>query len=527
VLHALDVIGVGLFAFLGASLIVGVLALWTRAPVAVPAPARRPEVAVYLFEGQRLVDATPAARRALRAQAGGEPDLTKLLRLLGRGFGTDLERRLAGLATGGRLSLASPTGAGILDLAEEGGALRLTLRPDGAGASAIDRLSLDAAREELELLRGLAQDAPHPIWTLGAGGELTWANRAYLALADLAKAPPDKPERAAALRASWPLDLLFEPPAGLSEGQLRQERLPLAPPDGEEPFWYDVTSVRRGAGSLHFATDVSSLVQAETARLHFVQTLVKTFAQLSTGLAVFDRDRRLVVFNPAFVDLTGLPIDFLSDRPLVQAVLDRLRDARILPEPRDYAAWRERVAALEAAAAEGHYCENWTLPGGQTYRVTGRPHPDGALAFLFEDISGEVGLARRVRTELDTTRDVLDALGDAMAAFSPTGALTLSNAGYAALWGPPAPDTDLAGEAARWESASLPSSVWARLRGPRSEDAAPSEEEVRLPDGRALVVLATALPHGAVLMRFRTEPAPERPVAKPDRRTALRQAEPA
>ena len=49
-LHSLDVIGVGLFAFLGASVIVGVLALWTRAPDALRAPARRPDV-VYLFEG--------------------------------------------------------------------------------------------------------------------------------------------------------------------------------------------------------------------------------------------------------------------------------------------------------------------------------------------------------------------------------------------------------------------------------------------------------------------------------------------
>jgi hypothetical protein len=43
---------------------------------------------------------------------------------------------------------------------------------------------------------------------------------------------------------------------------------------------------------------------------------------------------------------------------------------------------------LEEEAASGLFEETWSLPGGQTYRVIGRPHPNGALAFMFEDISG-------------------------------------------------------------------------------------------------------------------------------------------
>jgi hypothetical protein len=41
-------------------------------------------------------------------------------------------------------------------------------------------------------------------------------------------------------------------------------------------------------------------------------------------------------------------------------------------------------------------------------RVTGRPHPNGAIAFLFEDISQEVSLTRRFRTDLDLDRGILD-----------------------------------------------------------------------------------------------------------------------
>jgi len=530
VLDSLEVIGAGLYAFLGASLIIGGLTLWTRRSVSthLPPPGGPP---VFLFEGQDLVDATPTARRLLQTQAFGPSDLARLTALLARGFGDDLGQRLAELPLGGRLSLASPSGAGLLEVAEEGGALRLTLRPDDGG-SVVDRLSFDAAREELLLLRGLAEDAPQPIWTLDGPGALTWANRAYLALADQAATPQEESSRAPLARTAWPATPLFGRPSDLRDGEVHQERLPLSLPGWKEPLWYDVTSVRRGEGSLHFAADVSGLLQAESARLHFVQTLAKTFAHLSTGLAIFDRDRRLVLFNPAFLDLTSLPIGFLSDRPLVQEVLDRLRDAKILPEPRDYASWRESVAALEAAAEQGQYRETWTLPGGQTYQVTGRPHPDGALAFLFEDISAEVGLTRRFRAELDTLRDVLDKLDEALAVFSADGSLVLANTAYGILWQLPdgtLQGADLSGEAARWQAACAPSPLWAWLHEGRAEGLAPPEEALRLIDGRLLTLRISALPQGAMLAMFQAAPAGDRSAAgwatSPPTSTAVQESE--
>ena len=64
--------------------------------------------------------------------------------------------------------------------------------------------------------------------------------------------------------------------------------------------------------------------------------------------------------------------------------LDRLRENRVMPEPRDYRTWRNSIAELEAAAQDGTYSETWSLPDGHTYHVTGRPHPDGAVALLFD-----------------------------------------------------------------------------------------------------------------------------------------------
>lgn len=375
-LEALTIVGLGLVALLGASGIVFSLERWTRTK-ALRALSLNGQ-AVFLFECGELMDASPAARRLLEGARRAESDLERLTSILTQGFGSDLGQRLEALTSASRLLLVSSSGAGTLEAVMAAGRLRLTLALDGLGVSAVDGLALEAAEAELMLLRGLAEAAPQPIWIVDGEGHVSWANPAYLALADRVRAPSDGFEGAELACAIWPLVPLFETPLEPTEDPCTQDRLSIVPMSGGEALWYDVTTVWRGDYSLHLATDVGDLVRTEAAREHFVQTLAATFAHLRTGLAIFDRDRRLVLFNPALLDLTGLPASFLSSRPRVRAVLDRLHEAKFLPDPLDHATWPEELAALDVAATEGEYCGTWTLPGGQTYRVTGRPHTEGS-----------------------------------------------------------------------------------------------------------------------------------------------------
>ena len=186
--------------------------------------------------------------------------------------------------------------------------------------------------------------------------------------------------------------------------------------------------VGEGEQRLIFALPADAAVQAETALRDFMQTLTKTFAHLHVGLAIFDQQRQLQLFNPALLDLTGLPVDFLSMRPSLLSVLDAMRDRNMIPEPKDYRGWRRQLVELEKAAASGLYEETWSLPGGQTYRVIGRPHPNGAIALMFEDISGEMLRTRRYRADLELGQSVIDQMDEAIAVFSEGGQLVMSNA---------------------------------------------------------------------------------------------------
>ena len=205
-------------------------------------------------------------------------------------------------------------------------------------------------------------------------------------------------------------------------------------PAAEITQWYDVLSSCSQDIWTHYAIDVTDIVTAETAQLKLVQTLTKTFAEMPVGLAIFDQQRRLVLFNPALTDLTSLAFEFLSERPSLFEFFNRLRENQVVPEPKNSAAWRAQLAELVVSSNDGAYCATWSLANSLTYQVRGRPHPDGALAFLFEDISAEISVTQKFQSKLDRFEAIIHNLDQALAIFDATGRITLSNSAYYALW---------------------------------------------------------------------------------------------
>ena len=155
----------------------------------------------------------------------------------------------------------------------------------------------------------------------------------------------------------------------------------------------------------------------------------KTFAHLSTGLAIFDRKRALIHFNPALLDITGLDFETLSLKPDLASFLDTLRGKGFLPEPKNYHDWRDQLAKLESAAEKGSYRDVWEPREGLTYRVSGKPHPDGAIAFLLEDAH-----ARETRAELCLLENALNAVTTPHVIFDGLGAYVRSNPAFQSIW---------------------------------------------------------------------------------------------
>ena len=457
---------------------------------------------VFLFDGETLVDSTPGGRALLAASQAKGTAWHKLVSHLGPLF-HDLSAQLMRLQSEGMLTLASDADSGapiLMQVELRGGLTRIALTdPSQADrAPGIDPIAQRAQQEELDLLRLTVAKAPVLIWRENDASEVVWANAAYLGRAS------DQLESGKDL--TWPLPRLFEKTA--INQAVAGQRQKLGLPQGKSA-WYDLVSTPEGKGRLIYALPSDSAVQAETALRDFMQTLTKTFAHLHVGLAIFDHQRMLQLFNPALLDLTGLPVDFLSMRPSLVAVLDAMRDRNMIPEPKDYRGWRRQLIEMERAASSGLYEETWSLPGGQTYRVIGRPHPNGAIALMIEDISGEMLRTRRYRADLELGQSVIDEVDEAIAVFSQPGHLVMTNAAYGRLWGNDPSfsliDAGIRTVSAEWGAQCAPNLIWSQVEAfvANHDDRKPWVAEARLLDGRLLQCRFVPLNGGATMAAFR------------------------
>ena len=489
------------------------LALWRRhAPVSPGIFDFSTDPIVIILDGEMLVDATPAGRALV--ESGPEVGSARF-RMLARlePLFPGLGRHLDALERDGRIVLCSGRECSpALTLRAEflGGLTRLTLiedDPPEAGGGFADEPLL---RAELAALNAALDHAPVPMWRRTDGGELVWANGAYLQLA-AARAE-------AGTELAWPLPDLFDG-TETGEGEARDDEDGRRPSDGcplprrtirtgATLRRYEIASTRAGTDTIHLALPADRLHRAEVAREGMLQTLGQTFAQLPTGLAVFDRQRLLQLFNPAFGELSGVSAASLARRPTLTATLDAMRARATVPEPNDYRLWRQRIARMEGASATGLFQEVWALPSGRSHRATVRPFPDGALAFMIEDITGEMARSRRQRAESDLAHAVMNEIDDALIVFSRDGVVTMVNDAARELWGP---GLEVAGDRhggptalALLRSRTAPTLLWDDISryighfGSRK----PREATLRMIDGRLLSCRIAPLPQGASLLRF-------------------------
>ncbi|KAA0913255.1 diguanylate cyclase [Aquicoccus porphyridii] len=470
-----------------------------------------PDPVAFLFDGEQLDHASEAAQTILaRTQLDGDPtdpfsDMSwnKVSRILRPRF-PDLPRSAAQALQKAPCTIPAdnPQDHARLDLVAIGGKLSVAIMGEAPPCASDHHLTIIQTSE----LRAVARAAnlfPYPIWISRTDGQVIWANAAH---AKLTNNPRLLSEQGQGILSTLDLDI----PETSDE---TSQRVAVETGDPDRADWFSVTKMRSGQnGFLNFAIDINPVVEAEIAQHRFVQTLTKTFAQLSTGLAIFDRDRQLALFNPALIDLTALPAEFLSARPDLQSFFDRLRDNRMMPEPKNYASWRQHIADLVVAASDGRYHETWSLPSGLTYRVTGRPHPDGAIAILIEDISAEMSLTRRFRSQLDLGQAVIDTLDEGIVAFSPTGALTLSNTAFCTMWklDPESSFAEMTAQDATRHMRAMctKTDFWTDLREflPRAFDRHVWFTDIRMKDGTPIECRVAPISGGETLVSFRLRP---------------------
>jgi signal transduction histidine kinase len=158
----------------------------------------------------------------------------------------------------------------------------------------------------------------------------------------------------------------------------------------------------------------------------------RSFDRLATAFAVFDGAQRLTHFNQAYVDLWQLDPEWLAGHPRDGEILDRLRQARRLPEKADYRDWKK--SWLAAYGTNLQMEDQWHLPDGRTLHVVADSEGNSGVTYLYENVTERLALESRYNALIQVQRETIDTLQEGVAVFAPNGRWRLYNRAFAAIW---------------------------------------------------------------------------------------------
>ena len=290
---------------------------------------------------------------------------------------------------------------------------------------------VEQLREALEALAGLVEAAPFPMWHRTADMRLSLVNAAYVRAVDGANAADVIAHGTELVEAVGGLGPQSSAEQALAEDRVVERMVP-ATIDGERRTMRVVDVPLGEAGVAGFAMDQNELEQARVEHRRLEAAQRDLLDRLSAGVARFGPDRTLRFWNQPFMSLFGLDQEHLADQPVFERVLDRMREARRLPEHRDFPAWRaeRRDWFLSPDPRE----ENWLLADGTHLRVYGQPLPDGGLLLIFEDRTEQVQLSSARDTLLRVRTATFDNLFESIGVFSSDGRLSLWNSRFRSIW---------------------------------------------------------------------------------------------
>jgi signal transduction histidine kinase len=354
--------------------------------------------------------------------------------------------------------------------------------------------------EETEMLRGFAAAAPYPIWAKRGGNGLSFANAAY-ARATEASGPTDAVSRNLELLDS---DDRNDMARALNDNQPFAARVPVVI-SGERRI-YDVHALNVPGGSAGMAVDASEAAALSAALVRMAEAHRRTLDQLSSGVAVFDAQRRLAFYNDSYRRLWDLDRTFLDSNPDDSSVLDKLRAARKVPEQPDFRAWKAKLH--EAYRAIEPAKDVWYLPDGRALSIVTTPNPEGGVTYLFDDVTESLELARRFDGLIRVQRETLDNLAEAVAVFGSNGRAQLFNPAFAKMWKLSAEALAEQPHIETVEAWCRPlfddAATWQALRGAITgiDNRAALPLKLERNDGTVLDCMTMPLPDGATMLTF-------------------------
>lgn len=161
-----------------------------------------------------------------------------------------------------------------------------------------------------------------------------------------------------------------------------------------------------GGGAVVIATDITERNRAR-AEIELKETqLSMALESMSAGIVLFDKDRRLQLFNDAASELYQFPQNFLRKGMALDGII------RIRAERGDFGDGPPEELArarIESYAKTPHGRMVDRMPNGRFLDVFRAPTPDGDTVIVFHDITERMNTEERLRqNEEQLTQNIID-----------------------------------------------------------------------------------------------------------------------
>ncbi len=359
----------------------------------------------------------------------------------------------------------------------------------------------ESLARDIRSSRAILNSLPIPVWFRDQNGRLSWVNSAYVSAVE-ATSVDEVIERQIELLEQRQREGLAKALHGAPRFR-NQISLLVA----NERRVHDLFAVRLQNSIASAAIDVTELEIARRELARQSQAFNETLDHVSTAIAIFNAEQRLVFANDAFIKLWGLDPQWLRGQPKDTELFDRLRELGRLPEVVNYRDWRKTILDPSENIQEADRW--WHLPNGRILQLIAEQRPDGGMTLLYIDETERLALESQFNAMSSVQTETIDSLKEGVAVFATDGRLKLWNSSFATIW-QIAPDVLSTGphiDDIVEHSKALYSDqqVWRRLKQSAtalSDERIPFDGQMQRLDNSIVEFSVMPLPDGATLVTF-------------------------
>ena len=216
--------------------------------------------------------------------------------------------------------------------------------------------------------------------------------------------------------------------AVLSLDRSRPTRRQIGLPDGSRSF--ETNSVPLpGGGYLSISHDITALLRAREQQAERARLLEATLAGLQGGVARFDAELRLGLFNAAYESLIGLPGGTLRPGMTHRNIV------ALLEERGEFASTADAEGVLQRLERDRYVAASrqQQRPHGKVLRFDSQPAPDGGFTLEVSDITALKRAEDEATRRAVLLNGVLAALPHGVCMYGPDGRVAMFNEAYARI----------------------------------------------------------------------------------------------